>query len=167
MPVKFSRTPPNSIASYINRQFRIKASISLYRKILRLTQQMTHYDENGVLWRDIIRYSCRKEFNDSKDEKDEEILARALFNAQSAFDDFETKFLQKQKMLEERQKEAENVVLGKSKSMNRDIAEKILRGEDVEQRLKLMEKNKSTSSPSNNKSPNNGIIFDAYGNEIG
>uniref|UniRef100_A0A7S1PK70 Complex 1 LYR protein domain-containing protein n=1 Tax=Percolomonas cosmopolitus TaxID=63605 RepID=A0A7S1PK70_9EUKA len=175
-PLKFTKKAPPSHITYLNRKFRIQQSIFLYRRILRLTSQMTHYDENGVAWRDILRFSARKEFEASKEERDEEVLARALFTAQMAIDDFEEKFLRRQNDLEERQKEAEEVVLGKSQRMSRERAERILKGEDVEERVKMMHSNerktkeieerKEAGRDGRRRHQSSGVLFDAQGNEL-
>ena len=170
-PLKFSKkAPPNHIV-YLNKQFRLKQSVFLYRRILRLTSHMTHYDENGVPWRDIVRFSARKEFDSSKQEPDGEVLARALFNAQLAIDDFEEKLLKKQQSLENRQKLAEEVILGKSNAMSRESAERILKGEDIEERLQMssgeeLKKREIKERKEGKREASSGSVFDAHGNEL-
>lgn len=42
---------------------------SLYRDILRTTRSFLWYDNEGNVWRDVLRKNARKEFDEKKNEK--------------------------------------------------------------------------------------------------
>jgi hypothetical protein len=109
-----SRPDPKLVLRYINAEFRRKESIKLYREILKTAKMFTWDDENGVSWRDLIHTSARAEFENSKQENDPEILARALVNAQMALTDLQEKFKQRQEFLRAEQDK-------KDEQLRRDI----------------------------------------------
>lgn len=98
-----SRPDPKLVLRYMNEQFRKKESVKLYREILKTAKMFTWEDENGTSWRDLIVTSARGEFENSKQENDPEILAKALVNAQMALTDLQEKFKMKQEELKKKQ----------------------------------------------------------------
>mmetsp|Transcript_8325 Transcript_8325/g.16029 ORF Transcript_8325/g.16029 Transcript_8325/m.16029 type:complete len:154 (-) Transcript_8325:65-526(-) len=55
-----------------------REAISLYREILRYSNLFMWRDQNGKLFRDIIRESARKEFDDARFEIDPEIVNKLI-----------------------------------------------------------------------------------------
>ena len=53
-------------------------ALALYRAILRATAAFTWPDANGTPWRDVLRASARKEFDEQRTLTDPEAVARAL-----------------------------------------------------------------------------------------
>ncbi|KAL9445796.1 hypothetical protein AB3S75_013644 [Citrus x aurantiifolia] len=54
-------------------------------------------DERGVLWRDILRESVRKEFEEARFEKDPEIVTRLLIGGRDAVQSALEKLAEKQR----------------------------------------------------------------------
>ena len=61
-----------------------KEALRLYRDILRSARHFTWPDKDGVLWRDKLVASARKEFEDARHERDPDIIARLLIGGQDA-----------------------------------------------------------------------------------
>ena len=61
-----------------------REALSLYRDILRASRFFLWPNEKGVLWRDVLRASSRKEFEDARYEQDPEIIARLLVGGRDA-----------------------------------------------------------------------------------
>lgn len=61
-----------------------REALSLYRDILRATRFFTWPDNNGILWRDILRHNARKEFEEARFESDPEIVTRLLIGGREA-----------------------------------------------------------------------------------
>ncbi|KAH7423571.1 hypothetical protein KP509_12G061700 [Ceratopteris richardii] len=61
-----------------------REALSLYRDILRATRVFLWPNEQGILWRDVLRSSARKEFEDARFEQDPEIVARLLVGGRDA-----------------------------------------------------------------------------------
>lgn len=61
-----------------------REALSLYRDILRASRFFTWPDSKGVLWRDLLRDSARKEFEQSRFETDPEIITRLLIGGREA-----------------------------------------------------------------------------------
>jgi hypothetical protein len=55
-----------------------REALSLYREILRWSNVFVWADKSGRAWRDVIRGSTRKEFEDARFERDPEIVNRLL-----------------------------------------------------------------------------------------
>ena len=91
---KFPSYDPAYAARIINDNFRRKEVFKLYLEALRMIRRFTWEDENGIAWSQSLRLSARQEFESSREEKDPEILARALFNARMALDELEEKYEQ-------------------------------------------------------------------------
>jgi len=88
----------NKVAQYVNAGMRQKGTFSLYLDVLRTCRFFRgQYDENGVEWSTILRYSAREEIESSKEEKDPYILAQALFNGEMALTEIQEQLHAKQK----------------------------------------------------------------------
>ncbi|XP_004499308.1 uncharacterized protein [Cicer arietinum] len=61
-----------------------REALSLYRDILRASRFFTWPDSKGVLWRDVLRDSARKEFELARFETDPEIVTRLLIGGREA-----------------------------------------------------------------------------------
>lgn len=61
-----------------------REALSLYRDILRASRFFTWHDAKGVLWRDLLRDSARKEFELARFETDPEIVTRLLIGGREA-----------------------------------------------------------------------------------
>ncbi|CAK9265924.1 unnamed protein product [Sphagnum jensenii] len=55
-----------------------REALSLYREILRASQLFIWTNEQGVPWRDLLCESARHEFEQARNEKDPEVIARLL-----------------------------------------------------------------------------------------
>jgi hypothetical protein len=55
-----------------------KESIKLYRDILRATKAFTWKNEQGTMWKNILRENTRKEFEQARYERDPLIINRLL-----------------------------------------------------------------------------------------
>lgn len=61
-----------------------REALNLYRDILRASRFFTWPDSNGVLWRDVLRDSARREFEQARFETDPEIVTRLLIGGREA-----------------------------------------------------------------------------------
>lgn len=72
-----------------------REALALYREILRTTRLFTWTNEQGVLWRDLLRDSARMEYEQARYETDPEVVARLLVvgrdAVQAALDKFAVK----------------------------------------------------------------------------
>ena len=73
-----------------------REALSLYRDILRASRFFLWPNEKGVLWRDVLRASSRKEFEDARFEQDPEIIARLLVGGRDALQQAVEKAIKKQ-----------------------------------------------------------------------
>mmetsp|Transcript_16313 Transcript_16313/g.35283 ORF Transcript_16313/g.35283 Transcript_16313/m.35283 type:complete len:188 (+) Transcript_16313:46-609(+) len=55
-----------------------REALHLYREILRYSNLFVWKDDNGHVWRDVLRQSARKEFEDARHETDPEILNKLI-----------------------------------------------------------------------------------------
>ncbi len=79
---------PSYKARLMNEKFRKQEALKLYREVLRICRLFTWNDTTtGLPFSALIKTSAREELESSKQEKDPEILARALVNARFAVDD--------------------------------------------------------------------------------
>lgn len=76
-----------------------REALSLYRTIYRYTLLFDWPDDLGVLWRDKLRESARKEFEAAKEETDPEILTRLLITSREGVERVMLRFLEKRKEL--------------------------------------------------------------------
>jgi hypothetical protein len=74
-------------------------ALHLYRAICRYCILFDWTDEHGVLWRDRLRSSARKEFEAARYVRDPEVVARLLLNGRDAVDQVMTRFLAKREQL--------------------------------------------------------------------
>lgn len=73
-----------------------RESLSLYRDILRATRHFVWRNEQGLLWRDVLRASSRKEFEEARFEKDPEIIAKLIVGGREALKKVVDKAVNKQ-----------------------------------------------------------------------
>lgn len=81
-----------------------REALSLYRDIYRATRFFMWPDSRGVLWRDVLRENARKEFEESRFEKDPEVITRLLIGGQEAVQTALDKLVEKQKQQIERER---------------------------------------------------------------
>ncbi|CAJ2675806.1 hypothetical protein L195_g056992 [Trifolium pratense] len=74
-----------------------REALSLYRDILRASRFFTWSDSKGVLWRDLLRDSARKEFELARFETDPEIVTRLLIGGREAVHNAIDKLAEKQR----------------------------------------------------------------------
>ncbi|KAK2398336.1 LYR family of Fe/S cluster biogenesis protein [Trifolium repens] len=74
-----------------------REALSLYRDILRASRFFTWPDSKGVLWRDLLRDSARKEFELARFETDQEIVTRLLIGGREAVHNAIDKLAEKQR----------------------------------------------------------------------
>ncbi|KAK2452216.1 LYR family of Fe/S cluster biogenesis protein [Trifolium repens] len=74
-----------------------REALSLYRDILRASRFFTWPDSKGVLWRDLLRDSARKEFELARFETDPEIVTRLLIGGREAVHNAIDKLAEKQR----------------------------------------------------------------------
>jgi len=76
-------------------------SIRLYRDILRTTRMFIWTNEAGEKWCNILNKNARKEFEQSRYERDPTIIARLLFVGRDCLNQTKEKFIAAQKKIEE------------------------------------------------------------------
>lgn len=81
-----------------------REALSLYRDICRATRFFMWPDSRGVLWRDVLRENARKEFEESRFEKDPEVITRLLIGGQEAVQTALDKLVEKQKQQIEKER---------------------------------------------------------------
>lgn len=74
-----------------------REALSLYREIVRITALFDWPNEQGIPWRDILRESARKEFEEARYESDPEVINRLLVVGRDAVHQVAEKFMQKHK----------------------------------------------------------------------
>lgn len=74
-----------------------REALSLYRDILRASRFFTWHDTKGVLWRDLLKDSARKEFELARFETDPEIVTRLLIGGREAVNNAIDKLAEKQR----------------------------------------------------------------------
>jgi hypothetical protein len=76
-----------------------REALALYRMALRWSNLFVWKDELGRPWRDVIRSSTRKEFEDARFEQDPEIINRMIITGRDCVQRTVDKFLQKREQL--------------------------------------------------------------------
>ncbi|KAI7844439.1 hypothetical protein COHA_001986 [Chlorella ohadii] len=76
-----------------------REALALYREIWRITALFDWPDQNGRLWRDVLRESARAEFEAARYEDDPEILNRLLVVGRDAVHRVAEQFLAKRQQL--------------------------------------------------------------------
>mmetsp|Transcript_22934 Transcript_22934/g.58573 ORF Transcript_22934/g.58573 Transcript_22934/m.58573 type:complete len:158 (+) Transcript_22934:64-537(+) len=61
-----------------------REALALYREVLRYSNLFVWKDNQGRVWRDVIRTSTRKEFEDARFERDPEIVNRLIITGRDA-----------------------------------------------------------------------------------
>ena len=87
-PASTTKTALKHLSSHKTR----KEALSLYREILRTCRAFHHCDENGQPWNARLRREARKEFEQSKEEKDPLIIARMLVAGRDCVQQIQIKF---------------------------------------------------------------------------
>ncbi|KAL0325930.1 UNVERIFIED_CONTAM: hypothetical protein Sradi_5162300 [Sesamum radiatum] len=81
-----------------------REALSLYRDIFRATRFFMWPDSRGILWRDLLRENARKEFEESRFEKDPEVITRLLIGGRDAVQAALDKLVEKQKQQIEKER---------------------------------------------------------------
>ncbi|KAL0314517.1 UNVERIFIED_CONTAM: hypothetical protein Sangu_2296100 [Sesamum angustifolium] len=81
-----------------------REALSLYRDIFRATRFFMWPDSRGTLWRDLLRENARKEFEESRFEKDPEVITRLLIGGRDAVQAALDKLVEKQKQQIEKER---------------------------------------------------------------
>lgn len=76
-----------------------REALRLYREILRYSNLFVWKDAQGRVWRDIIRNSTRKEFEDARMEPDPEIINRLIITGRECVQRTVESFIQKRKQI--------------------------------------------------------------------
>ncbi|KAL8255115.1 hypothetical protein R6Q59_033336 [Mikania micrantha] len=71
--------------------------LGLYRDIIRATRYFMWPDSHGILWRDVLRANARKEFEEARFEKDQEVITRLLIGGHDAVQAALDKLVEKQR----------------------------------------------------------------------
>jgi hypothetical protein len=74
-----------------------REALSLYREIMRITALFDWPNEQGVIWRDVLRQSARQEFEDARYESDPEIINRLLVVGRDAVGRVSERFVEEWK----------------------------------------------------------------------
>lgn len=75
-------------------------SLRLYRDILRACRPFVWKNEKGILWRDVLRENARKEFEQSKLERDPLLVTRLLFVGRDCLNQTNESLLKAKKAME-------------------------------------------------------------------
>jgi len=79
-----------------------KEALSLYRAVIRASVLFVWKDTKGRMWKDVIRESARKEFEEGKHERDPEMVNRLILSGREAVDAALDRFMeQRQKIIDE------------------------------------------------------------------
>ena len=79
-----------------------KEALSLYRAVIRASVLFVWKDTKGRMWKDVIRESARKEFEEGKHERDPEMVNRLILSGREAVDVALDRFMeQRQKIIDE------------------------------------------------------------------
>ncbi|KAL0360490.1 UNVERIFIED_CONTAM: hypothetical protein Sradi_3733500 [Sesamum radiatum] len=81
-----------------------REALSLYRDIIRTTRFFMWPDSRGIPWRDVLRENARKEFEESRFEKDPEVITRLLIGGRDAVQAALDKLVEKQKQQIEKER---------------------------------------------------------------
>ena len=73
-----------------------REALCLYRDIMRASRYFVWRNAQGMLWKDVLRASARKEFEEARFEKDPEIIARLLVGGRDALQQAVDKAVSKQ-----------------------------------------------------------------------
>lgn len=76
-----------------------REALSLYREILRWSNLFVWRDQQGRLFKDLIRESARKEFEDARYERDPEIVSRLLVTGRDCVQKTVERVLQQREVL--------------------------------------------------------------------
>ena len=76
-------------------------SIRLYRDILRACRNFTWVNESGQSWRDVLRNNARKEFEQSRNEREPLVVARLLFVGRDCLNQTQEKLAEAHKKIAE------------------------------------------------------------------
>lgn len=76
-------------------------AIQLYRDIWRYSRLFVWRDENGRPWRDVIRESARREFEQARHETDHTVITRLLLVGRDAVMQAKDKFMQQREKIEQ------------------------------------------------------------------
>ena len=90
-----------------------REAIWLYRDVLRTARQFTWTDKDGVVWKDKLIASARKEFEVARHEKDPEIIGRLLIGGRDALMQISDRMLNKARKLVEEERQILNAGGGK------------------------------------------------------
>ena len=74
-------------------------AIQLYREIIRTARSFYWPNEDGVPWKDVLRESARKEFEEAREERDPLIVARLLVVGRQCVMDTQVKFNQMEEQM--------------------------------------------------------------------
>lgn len=74
-----------------------REALSLYREIMRISALFDWPNEQGVLWRDVLRTSARQEFEDARFEQDPEVINRLLVVGRDAVSRVSERFIEELK----------------------------------------------------------------------
>lgn len=92
--------PPEQHAKILTTR---REALSLYREILRYTSLFDWKDDQGRIWRDVLRESTRKEFEAARFEVDPELINQLLVVGRDAVHRVTEKFIQKREKIIEKQ----------------------------------------------------------------
>ncbi|XP_002963529.2 uncharacterized protein LOC9643738 [Selaginella moellendorffii] len=74
-----------------------REAIELYRDIFRASRAFVWPNEDGILWRDLLRASARQEFEQARHERDPEVIAKLLVTGRDAVEAAVDKLVDKHK----------------------------------------------------------------------
>jgi hypothetical protein len=79
--------------------FKNRESIRLYRDILRSARLFVWKNKDGILWSEILKDNARKEFEQSRNETDPEMIRRLQVIGRQCLDEAVEKVLEKSKQI--------------------------------------------------------------------